>query len=357
MATDKKNQHYVPKLYLRNFSYENNKNQIGLFNVNNELFISKAKLKTQGSKNFFYGEDGIIEDNLSNVEGNLATIINDLIELQTVPDKNTASHFELLFFVTLTELRNPVKIDGMKDMFAGMRKQILEEHPESDVEKLIPNPSHEEIVKMLMTSTIEMANMIFDLEYKLLINNTLTPFITSDFPIAKYNQFLELKKWRHSKTGFGITGLQIFIPINHKMVLVLYDKDIYKLGDKKKKFHIVSNPKDVDEINVLQFLNCISTIFFDEKANETYIRYLHKKSKKFKKANVTRIELSYLIKKGEENNKETVKTGFKNFMKTNNSDCETNLKIEGLRIHSKGKAHKVSNNIAQLRPHASKLRG
>ena len=44
MVTDKKNQHYVPKFYLRNFSFEDNKKQIGLFNLENE-FYSQFKIK------------------------------------------------------------------------------------------------------------------------------------------------------------------------------------------------------------------------------------------------------------------------------------------------------------------------
>ncbi len=356
MKTDKRNQHYVPKFYLRNFSYENNKKQIGIYNLNNGLFIPMAKLKTQASKNFFYGSDGIIEDNLSNIEGDLSTIIKNLIELKDVPLRDTPAHFKLLAFVTLTDLRNPVKIDGMKDTFAEMRRRLLELHPETDVEKLVPNPDHEELVKLHLSHAIEMGLMILDLDYKLLINNTSSPFITSDFPIVKYNQFLELKKWPHSKAGYGLTGLQIFIPVNHEIILVFYDKGIYKLGDKKKKIYAVTNPKDVDDINVLQFLNCFDTIFFDEKANEKYIRFLHDKSKKFKRANLTRSELSFLIKEGDENNRKTIEAGFKNFMKINKSDCETNLKIEGQSIHSKGKAYKLNDSLAQLRPHAARLR-
>jgi len=74
MKTDKKNQHYVPKFYLRNFSFQNNKKQIGVFNIENEFYFLKAKLKTQGSKNFFYGSDGVIEDSLSLIEGELSIL-------------------------------------------------------------------------------------------------------------------------------------------------------------------------------------------------------------------------------------------------------------------------------------------
>jgi hypothetical protein len=192
MTTDKKNQHYVPKFYLRNFSYENNKRQIGIYNLNNGFFIPKAKLKTQASKNFFYGSDGVIEDNLSNIEGDLSTIIKDVVDSKTVPIKNSIAHFVLLIFVTLTDLRNPVKIDGMKDSFAEMRKRLLELHPETDVDKLVPNTDHEELVKMHISHAVEMGMMIFDLvditqhSLPLISEHSLPVISVQSLPVWRY---------------------------------------------------------------------------------------------------------------------------------------------------------------------------
>jgi hypothetical protein len=136
----------------------------------------------------------------------------------------------------------------------------------------------------------------------------------------------------------------------------LKSKDIYKLGDKKKCYHTVINDKNVDELNKLQFLNCLDTIYFDERASERYIRNLHNQSKNYKRANLTRSELSYLLKEGDEKNRKIIESGFKNFMQINKTDCETNLKIDGLKIHSKGQSHQLNNSLAQLRPHARYLR-
>ena len=91
MTTKKKNQHYIPKFYLKNFSFENNNKQVGLFNVNNQKFIQRAKLKTQGSKNFFYGSDGFIEDSLALIENTIAKTIKRIILSGKLPKKNTKS--------------------------------------------------------------------------------------------------------------------------------------------------------------------------------------------------------------------------------------------------------------------------
>lgn len=356
MATDKKNQHYIPKFYLRNFSYQNNKKQIGIYDIRKEFYFRQAKLKTQGSKNFFYGFDGKIEDNLANIEGDLSSIIRNIISNKTVPQKGTVEHLDLLLFVVLTDVRNPVKIEGMKSTFSEMRKRLLELNSKTDVAKLVPNPNHEEIIKLLFGGIWETVQTILDLDYKLFINQTSTPFVSSDFPIVKYNQFLELKKWPHSKTGYGLTGLQIFIPLNHEILLAFFDKDIYKIGDKKKTIYNVTNDKNVNDLNILQFLNCLETIYFSEKANENYIHSLNKQSKRYKRANISKSELSFLIKENDGENKRTIEAGFKNFMVINTSDCETKLKIDGLKIHSKGQACKLHESLAQLRPHAVKIK-
>lgn len=348
MATDKKNQHYIPKFYLRNFSYLNNKKQIGVFNILSEFYYPKANLKHQGSKNFFYGVDGVVEDNLSVIEGDLARVIKVILETNQLPKKESDEHIDLLFFVALTDLRNPVRIEGAKMMFQEMAARIRELDEDADTERFVPSMTHEEVIAMSFSGLKDVVTTILDLDYKLLFNKTSKPFISSDFPIVKYNQYLEAKKWSQSKTGYGLTGLQILIPLSSDIALLFFDSDIYKVGDKKQKAYSIIKEEDIDSLNILQFINCFETIFFDEKANENYIRYLYNKSKRFKRANVSRAGLSYLFRDGD-NQEEMIKSGKKNLIIMNSSDCETNLKIDGVKIHSRGAAHKLHPSAAQLR--------
>lgn len=349
MNTEKKNQHYIPKFYLRNFSFNNNQNQIGIFNLKNDFFYSTSKLKTQGSKNFFYGYDGLIEDTLSKMEGDISSTIKNILDNKTLPKKNSKEHVDLLVFVALTDLRNPMKIGNMKDMLSGMKEKLLEVEPNAEIENLIPTFSHEEFIEMSISSIPEMTFNIMDLEYKLLINETEYPFISSDNPVVRYNQYLEKKRWPHGKCGYGVIGLQIFMPLNPNISIHFYDSAIYKVGNKKQKALIIKNNKDIDSINYLQFVNCIETIYFNEKGSETYIRKLRTSSMKYQKANKSRAELSYIVDK--DNEKEIMNSGKKNLIITGTSDCETNLNIEGIKIHSKGKSHKLTTKVTQLRKH------
>jgi len=354
MITEKKNQHYLPKFYLKNFSFQDNKKQLGVFNIFNQIYIQKAKLKTQASKNFFYGYDGQIEDGLANIEGHLAKVIADIIRDNTLPSRYSKAHYNLLLFVTLTDLRNPVKIENIKKMVEQAKDKVLEIDPNTDLEKLFPNINHEDYIKMSLASTLPTSNNMLDLDYKILTNKTDIPFITSDYPIVKYNQFLEKNNWQHGKTGYGLVGLQIFIPLNSEDILLFFDSNIYKVGNRKQKIINITDKSDIDQLNILQFVNCFKTIFFNENASEQYIRSLLKKSKNFNRANISRAELSYLFEQGEDVNK-TITPEQRNLIVFGSTDCEVKLNIKGIKIHSKGKSYKFTNSVAQLRPHAEQL--
>jgi hypothetical protein len=351
----KRNQHYIPKFYLRNFSVEGNDKQIGVFNITNEIFIQRAKLKTQGSKKFFYGKDGKIENSLSIIEDKLANSINKIIRTEKLPQKHSTEHFDLLIFLTLTDFRNPVRIQNLKGMFEKMENILKDLDPNLKNEAVLPKYSHEFRIKESLSFTMDTSEKIADLDFKILINKTEIPYLTSDFPIIKYNQFLEKRKWPASKCGYGLTGLQIFVPITPNILILFYDSDIYKVGFKKRRRHELTDAKDIDEINILNFINCFDTIFFNHEISEKYIRRLFKKSKKYKRANMSHAELSYLIENHNTYEK-MKKDNDNNLIVMNSTDCETKLEISGIKLHKKGKNQKLHPSMAQLRPHVRKMR-
>lgn len=352
MTTEKKNQHYIPKFYLRNFSFRNNGKQIGLYNIENGTYIQRAKLKTQGSKDFFYGKDGVIENILSECEGFFASYIRSIITLKQPPKSHTKDHSTLLLFVAITALRSPVFLNMFMKMSDGTKENLRQLDPNFKGFYDLDDIENHKLVAMMLSMGKEVSNIISDLEMKILVNNTDTAFITSDFPLIRYNQLFENNN-HSSSTGFGVVGLQIFIPISDKLSLILYDKNIYRVGNKRDKTLTINNKRDVDSLNVLQFVNCYRNIFFNDKTKEIYIKNLHEKAKRFKRANQGKSELSYLVKEGEDA-AEILKQD-KNLLVMNATECKTGLSIQGIKIHSKGKFMKNS-TTNDLRIHAKKLR-
>jgi hypothetical protein len=355
LTTDKKNQHYIPKFYLRNFSFEHNQKQIGLYHVGRDFFYSKAKLKTQGSKTFYYGQDGTLENSLSKVEGIISRSIRRIISTIELPPAKSKDHLNLLYFTALTHLRNPVAINQLKDSIEQMRTALLEEDSRTDIDKLIPSLTHEQAIQMALSPIGQIVDIMSDLDYKLILNRTDNPFISSDFPVVKYNRFLEKLKWQHGKTGYGTVGLQIFIPLNPNIMIVFFDRRIYKVGNKKDKFIELTDTLDIDKLNELQVINCFTTLFFNEIVTNDYMDCLIRKSSKYECANVATTKMSYLVMPGEDIND----LKHKNLIVSGSTDCETELEISGIKMHSGSrkveKEVKKSTSVAQLRPKAREI--
>lgn len=225
--TEKEKQHYVPKFYLRHFSFQGNGKQLGVFNLKSDFFISDGKLKTQAYKPFYYGHDGRIEDKLSEVETNSSRIIGDIISKKELPNTDSEEYLELMLFVILTQLRNPT----IEKNILNSRKELIRRAKEfaPDVElpedKLPKMMTHEEMVELALSS-IE-TGMLYcrDLSAKLLINKTNIPFLTSDNPVVKYNQYLEFRKYPSGWLGYGTVGLQVIIPLNPE-IAIIFGNDI-----------------------------------------------------------------------------------------------------------------------------------
>jgi hypothetical protein len=96
---EKKNQHFVPRFYLKKFSLQSQEKRIGVFNISSLKFIKSAKLYEQASKNYFYGCDLKIENTLQQLETESAKIINSIVNKQTLTSVDSRAHQMLLMFI------------------------------------------------------------------------------------------------------------------------------------------------------------------------------------------------------------------------------------------------------------------
>ncbi len=109
---------------------------------------------------------------------------------------------------------------------------------------------------------------------KLLENKTRRLFITSDNPSVQYNQFLEKRRPRGSNTGQASKGLQIFLTLGPRHMLMLYDGDVYQVGGSKhSEVHIeVGLETDVEALNVLQAANADEVLYFSANTDLVHVR-------------------------------------------------------------------------------------
>lgn len=276
---NKKNQHYVPKSYLRNFS--NNGKNVGLFMPEKNIYRNNTSIKSVAYSPFLYGEDGIVEDLLSKIESRWASVIRKIIN-NKFDSFNQEEYILLYSFIVISKSRTKKEADIGKYFFEYF-KDIFESkkidniiYDSINMEQMIKTPN---LLQMIIS--LESMNLLFDLEIVILENKTRYGFITSDNPIIYYNQLYTFRKY---KRNYGIiaSGLQIFIPLNNQYMICLFDKDIYDLGENKGKKCIPINSKsETDKLNKLSVINAYNQIFFHPDSKEKYIKGFKKLKKPY----------------------------------------------------------------------------
>lgn len=262
----KKNQHFVPQFYLRSFSNDPNKKNISVYDPRNDVHIKSAPIRHQASKDYFYGQDGKLDDVLTFFENKVLPIYRKVHDENFVTKPHSEEQFYLLLFAISTELRNPVHIDLLEDSFKNLSDH-LNSKGENDIDLSIPNAAFFSLKGLMSSSEICM-----DLRCKLLINETRYPFLTSDNPLVKYNRFLEYHDSYGGREGYGLKGLKIIIPISPTKSVIFYDEQVYYVGKKKKKTVSVTED-DVFKLNLMQFLNSKKVVFHNG-INEDYLKHL-----------------------------------------------------------------------------------
>lgn len=277
MLTEKKNQHFIPKLYLRLFSINKKNLQIGLFYLPKEIYIKSADLKSQAKEDFFYGKDGSLEDDLSKLESLAAPSLKKIVETNILPNHGTDDYHKILTFSMIMGSRTKDSAEEINAMTDQMTKLWMQGHPEFTNEADKYTIRYENPAVIAVATTAKIIPVTFDLKIKLLVNTTTQPFITSDNPVIKYNQFLEQRKHFGGHVGLATKGLEIFFPISPTHMLCFYDDWIYKLGDKHKNVIHIANMADIDMLNSLQILNCFDHLYFNESISEFYLKQLCEK--------------------------------------------------------------------------------
>ena len=81
----KEEHHFVPRFYLKNFSNNGDRASIQLYNHGSSRFIAQASIKDQARERFFYGQDDVVEDELSKLERAVALLFHDPITKMLPP--------------------------------------------------------------------------------------------------------------------------------------------------------------------------------------------------------------------------------------------------------------------------------
>jgi len=273
----KKRHHYIPRFYLKRFSLNNEGKTIGLYNHKNNLFVPEAPLRHQAYKDRLYGQDDEIENALAEMEDTVARLFYYWTEeKQLYPPPPESNGFKLLKrFILYQAYRTPKSGDDiMKTLNKGMKVLLKEVEPQMAERMEGSTLVHENPVLLMLLNSIGREHLLDFLDCKFLVNLSPLSFITSDAPIVFYNQLMEHTGNYVGSTGLVAKGLQIFYPIHPRLMICLYDSNVYDFGNGCENCFGTESIEEINQLNGLQLINGKSQIFFDESISEEYVLHL-----------------------------------------------------------------------------------
>ena len=275
--------HFVPQFYLKNFS--TNKKGIGMFLLDKRKFIANASIKEVGGRDYLYGEDGKIEDWFMQLEGIWSKIIKNIILNEEIPN-DIEEYTNLLIFIYLSEARTAQVADYQTSLLNKLSEFIFKNDKKfkdmnlKDIPKVkynIPNLISLQIMPNIVCTCMQ------DLVLFIIKNNSSLDFITSDYPVTKYNLLFKKRNYMRGY-GYAQMGFQAFLPISNKLCLCLMDPIPYNIikCNEKRIIHL-NNENLVYELNKLFLDNSDEMIFFSNNYNEGEIQRLTKNKQKVEK--------------------------------------------------------------------------
>jgi hypothetical protein len=288
----KRRQHFVPQFLLRNFS--KNKKSINQYSINNKKFIKQSAIKGQCQKKYFYGENEQTENAFSKMEYIWHSVIETIIRKKILPPKNSLEWVSLLFFTVAQKNR----VEDFLNLQKNIHSMLSDIY--SDTESKLNSQNQINVFKdscnlrdpndIFMDENLKTSlrsfPIISDLSIKIL--HCKENFFVSDNPVV-HTSFCNYEGiWEKPSLGLQSRGLIIFLPLSPSLQLTLYDKAVYKIGNKKELFLEINNVTS-RSLNELQFLQGIHSIYYLDSTLKTEIENLSIKYPKSYKTNLISI--------------------------------------------------------------------
>lgn len=267
----KKNQHYVPKFYLKRFS--NSGNSISIYLKNSARYIPVGSISGQCYKEYFYGKNLAVENALSVLEGKFSSSLKEFCntnEFDSIAE-------DLFLFSSIQNSRTTKTNDFLKTSISHAVGSVWDKFVELN-NLSIPSNSVEfnvnNVVNQAVVQSIIHRHLLYDLGIHKITNTSAIQFITSDHPVillnpGNYN--------RPELIGLACAGLQILIPVSPTTCIFMYDKDYYTpLINGGKHESYIREDWIINNINQLCAFNAYSTLFGTDKVPSTYFEEISK---------------------------------------------------------------------------------
>ena len=260
---EKKNQHYVPQSYLKLFSTD--KKNIGIYTISNDK-TTLGPINKQASKKYFYSKDMALE-----IENALQEVENLGIDSFKKIINHNGYKWEIIeylnayVFIIIQYARTLYAVQKFQEQMEDNFLKYFYLH--SNLNEIDPNLVFKIDSPTLWALKIygNMLSCCLDLKYKILSIDKKSineKFMTSDNPVCIFNPYLEVcNNLQNDKIALGHKGIIILLTISPQHAIIIYDADVYKIGNRREWFNI-TNPKDVSIINKIVAVNANEVLYY-----------------------------------------------------------------------------------------------
>ena len=252
MASNK-NQHYVPRCYLRAFTEHGDGVRINLFNTDRERVIPLVSARHQCSRAYFYGSDAELEAAIQLLERSYAEVLRHITQdsyVLTDDDSDLLRKFWLFQYLR-TEAASQRSVKSLNAATDAMGISGAEYRAEI-----------KRAVLHAMRTFVEHMDIMDDMSTCLVRNDSRAPFITSDDPAILSNRlYLECLPRLGKSFGLRQSGNIMVLPLTPSILFLGFDRNIYTVRDKKGWCNLKA-ADDARAYNQHQMLNCRANLFF-----------------------------------------------------------------------------------------------
>lgn len=256
MATNK-NQHFVPRCYLRPFTLGSEGLVISLINLDRKRLINNAPVKNQCSKDYFYGTDEILESAIQLIESGYSRALKEILLDNTKFTEDNKAIFKTFWL-----------FQHLRTEAAAIRAVQIAEATR-DLADLSPNEytlSIKEAVQIGCRAFVDAMHLIDDLKFCIIKNKTGVPFITSDNPAVLTNKWhLDKDRSPGHSFGMGSAGMLAILPLSPKLLFLGYDGDVYNIPHERGMV-VMQSARDVIALNRHQFLQSVANVYLHDSA-------------------------------------------------------------------------------------------
>jgi len=200
---------------------------------------------------------------MTKLEDEMAPAVQRVISNRRPPPRGTLDRAHLLGFVAFQHMRTASRVAefdksthdmldvAMRPLDSAQRAAFLKKHG-----------SAPGALAFTLRMFPDLTKTLADLRMAVIVADPKIRFVTSDNPVFIYNQYCEGGPRGIGTLGFAMAGFQLFLPLSPDVLLLLFDGDVYKVGQRGSEVVACKSARDAAILNGMQVLGAERNLLF-----------------------------------------------------------------------------------------------